>query len=82
MPQLELILLVGSHAQHWHMPDSRAAGMTQTVRDWRRILSAPTHPRYLPLPHPSWRNNSWLAGNPWFEAELVPALQSQVRRLL
>lgn len=82
MPQLELILLVGSHAQHWHMPESRSAGMARTVEDWPRVLAARTRPRFLPLPHPSWRNNAWLARNPWFEADLLPALRHEVRRLL
>jgi len=39
-------------------------------------------PRYLPLPHPSWRNTAWLKRNPWFEADVVPYLRAQVRRLL
>ena len=82
MPQLELILLVGTHAQHWHMPESRAAGMSETVRDWKRILESPTRPRYLPLPHPSWRNNSWINRNPWFETDLLPALRVAVRQLI
>lgn len=30
------------------------------------------------LPHPSPRNNPWLAKNPWFEAELVPLLRVRV----
>ena len=38
--------------------------------------------RAYPLPHPSWRNNAWLAANPWFDAEVVPALRRDVRRLL
>ena len=44
---------------------------------WRSFL-----PDFLPLPHPSWRNIGWLKRNPWFESELVPALQAQVRRAL
>ncbi|MEJ2227298.1 MAG: uracil-DNA glycosylase family protein [Alphaproteobacteria bacterium] len=39
-------------------------------------------PRFLPLPHPSWRNNAWLKRNPWFEAEVIPYLRAEVRRLL
>ena len=59
----------------------RPASLTQTVSDWRRILAAPVTPRLLPLPHPSWRNNAWLKANPWFEQELLPVLQKEVRRL-
>lgn len=83
MPNLELALLVGSFAQGWHLPaERRRQGMTATVAAWRTILAAPGRLSYLPLPHPSWRNNAWLKANPWFEAEVLPDLQSRVRQLL
>jgi uracil-DNA glycosylase len=57
--------------------------MTDTVRSWRSLLDAPTpRPRRVPLPHPSWRNNAWLAANPWFERELLPSLRREIGRLL
>lgn len=82
MGQLELVLLVGSYAQRWHRPDEAALGMTAMVRNWRRILESSAKPRYLPMPHPSWRNNAWVTKNPWFEAELLPSLRREVRTLL
>ena len=82
MPQLELVLLVGSYAQRWHLGQPGGAGMTRTVQNWRTLLQARKRPRYLPLPHPSWRNNGWLTANPWFETELLPALRGEVRRLM
>ena len=51
--------------------------MTETVKAWRDYA-----PRYIPLPHPSWRNNGWIKKNPWFEDELVPYLRRRVRRVL
>lgn len=36
----------------------------------------------MPLPHPSPTNNRWLARNTWFEAELVPQLQTRVAEIL
>lgn len=81
MPQIELVLLVGSYAQIWHLGRRGEAGMTATVRNWRNYASA-GQPRYLPLPHPSWRNNAWLKRNPWFEAEVIPYLRGEVRRLI
>jgi uracil-DNA glycosylase len=36
----------------------------------------------LPLPHPSPRNNLWLRRNPWFEAEVLPALRQRVAEAL
>jgi len=77
LPQFELTLLVGSYAQAWHLGDRAKANMTGTVRAWRD-----TAPRYIPLPHPSWRNTGWLKKNPWFEAELLPVLRRRVRRVL
>jgi uracil-DNA glycosylase len=81
MPQLQLILAVGSYAQRWHM--ERGDGdMTAAVRRWREAFAARVMPRRIALPHPSWRNNAWLAANPWFETELLPALRAEVRRLM
>ena len=33
-------------------------------------------------PHPSWHNTRWLKSNPWFEAELLPLLRAEMRKLL
>jgi uracil-DNA glycosylase len=82
MGQIELMLLVGGYAQRWHLGARAARGVTATVENWRSILETSSSPRYLPLPHPSWRNNAWLKTHPWFEAELIPRLRSEVRRLL
>jgi uracil-DNA glycosylase len=80
MPQLELILVVGQHAQAWHLGPDRAGSLTDTVRRWREHLAR--EPALLPLPHPSWRNNLWLKQNPWFEAEVLPELRRRVRALI
>lgn len=80
--RLELVLLVGQYAQRWHLRGSASRGLTATVRDWRAIMASSDRPRYIPLPHPSWRNNAWIKKNPWFEDELLPALQQEVRRAL
>ena len=81
MPQLELLLLVGSYAQRWHLSAGNTP-MTVMVSRWREQLEAPAAPRRVALPHPSWRNNAWLSANSWFEHELLPQLQREVRRLL
>lgn len=84
LPNLELVLLIGGYAQRWHLPHTRGRPLTETVRDWRAIYEGGSGPgpRFLPLPHPSWRNTGWLKRNSWFEAEVLPVLQSEVRRLL
>ncbi len=82
MPQIELLLAVGQYAQRWHLGPLRRASLTATVADWRTIWSATQSPRILPLPHPSWRNNAWLKRHRWFEADLLPVLRAEMRRLL
>jgi uracil-DNA glycosylase len=77
MPKVELILLVGSYAQAFHLGKTRKASLTATVRAWREYL-----PRYIPLPHPSWRNTAWLKRHPWFGEELLPELRRQVKALM
>jgi uracil-DNA glycosylase len=76
MPRLELVMLVGQYAQR-HYLDNQGLSLTETVRQWRRF-----GPRFLPLPHPSPRNQLWLRRNPWFGQEVVPELRQQVARLL
>jgi len=82
LPQLELVLAVGSYAQRWHLGPEAGESLQATVLDWRRHLRRKRPPRVLPLPHPSWRNNAWLKRNPWFEDELLPVLRREVRALL
>lgn len=82
LPQLELVLAAGSYAQDFHLGDARGKTLQETMLRWREHLESERRPRVLPLPHPSWRNNAWLTKNPWFEAELLPVLRQEVRRLL
>lgn len=82
MPQVELVLAIGQYAQSWHLGERRAATMTETVRDWRSHLGSNSGPAVLAMPHPSWRNTSWLKKNPWFETDLLPVLQERVGKLI
>lgn len=84
-PALEILLAVGAYAQRWHLGSLARPTLTETVADWRAIMAASgpkTGPLIVPLPHPSWRNNAWVKRNPWFEAELLPALRDELRRVL
>ena len=74
MPQVRLTLLVGGYAQKWTLKTRE--GLTETVRRWRDFGDG-----VIPLPHPSWRNTGWLKKNPWFEAEVLPALRARVADL-
>lgn len=95
MPQIELIIAIGSHAQNYHLKRNatyqqylqaqpKPQNMTQTVQNWRRFIESNQNdgPAVLPLPHPSWRNSGWLKRNPWFETELLPVLRQKTRNLL
>ena len=79
LPNLALVICLGAHAMRWHMGPLFPGTVDGAVRAWRRAaaLSLPV----FPLPHPSWRNSGWLKRNPWFEAELLPALQLRVAAL-
>ncbi|CFX33748.1 Uracil-DNA glycosylase [Candidatus Filomicrobium marinum] len=82
LPNLELVLLVGSYAQRWHLPEARRQSLTDVVRAWRETYEQSDFPRFIPLPHPSWRNSAWLKANPWFEVDVLPVVRSEVRRLI
>lgn len=82
LPQVELVLAIGSYAQRFHLGEAAGPTLQETMLTWRRHLKRKQRPRVLPLPHPSWRNNAWLKQNPWFETELLPVLRREVRALL
>ena len=70
MPDIRLTLLVGTYAQaHTLGPGA----MTDRVRGFRTVS-----PGYFSLPHPSWRMSGWERRNPWFQAEVLPALRRAV----
>ncbi len=77
LPNIECAILVGAYAQKWHLGAAAEKTLTATVMKWRDFA-----PRYFPTPHPSWRNNGWIKRNPWFEANLLPALRKRVGSLV
>ena len=81
MPQIELVLAIGQYAQAYHLGDRRKKNMTETVQNWRTYLHSNIGVPVLPLPHPSWRNTSWLRKNPWFEQDVLPTLRQHVEIL-
>jgi uracil-DNA glycosylase len=76
LPKVELTLLVGSYAIDYYIGARIKQRTGETVAAWRDYL-----PRYLPLPHPSWRTMMFERANPWFEAELLPELRKRVKKL-
>ncbi len=76
MQHIQLTILIGLYAQQYYLNDG-ADSVTKNVADFERFL-----PKYLPLVHPSPRNNIWQKKNPWFEETVVPKLQTIVHGLL
>lgn len=77
LKELELIILVGSYAQAYYLGSKKEKTLTETVKHYQNYL-----PKFLPLPHPSPRNNIWLKKNEWFEKDLIPELQSILKTVL
>jgi len=76
LPDIRLTLLIGQYAHAWHLNDQNRS-VTENVRAWRRYW-----PDIIPMPHPSPRNNLWVRNNPWFEQEVVPAMQARIAEVL
>lgn len=77
LPRIELTILLSRYALDHYLGDRARGSVTETVAAWQDFL-----PTQIPLPHPSPRNNRWLARNPWFEGEVVPALRARVAEVL
>lgn len=93
MPNVQLTILIGQYAQTHYLPKSSSwkvdgkevypakrknkPNLTERVRNFEAYL-----PEYLPLPHPSPRNNIWQKKNPWFKTELLPQLKAIVSSVL
>jgi uracil-DNA glycosylase len=72
---VRLTLLVGSFAQKAYL--GRSATLTDAVR---QFATAPAG--LFPLPHPSWRSTGWMRRNPWFEADVLPALRGAINAVI
>jgi uracil-DNA glycosylase len=77
LPRIELTLLIGQYAQRHFLAGCRKASLAETAIAWREYA-----PEYIPLPHPSPRNQPWFKRHPWFEAQLIPMLQSRIKTVL
>jgi len=73
MPSVRLTVLIGSYAQKHFLGTSAKKNLTETVRAYRDYV-----PDRIPLVHPSPLNFRWQAKNPWFETDVIPALQTLV----
>lgn len=76
MTNVKLTVLIGNYALERYLSGSHAS-ITDAVRASKTLL-----PTRIALPHPSPRNNLWLAKNPWFELEVLPRLRARVKAVL
>lgn len=74
---VHLTLLIGKYAQDRYLGEKGKKNLTENVKSFTQFL-----PEFFPLPHPSPVNRFWRIKNPWFEEEVVPELQRQIRRYL
>lgn len=77
LSDISLTLLMGQYAQAYYLGGRRKATLGDTVQAWKEYLPL----GYIPLAHPSPRNQPWLVRNPWFEEELLLELQNIIRAL-
>lgn len=81
LPNIKLIIAIGQYAQQYHLQGTEQSTLTETVKHWRQYM-VQFNPQVFPIPHPSPRNNIWLAKNSWFEADIIPQLQTSVNHAL
>ena len=74
---VQLTLVIGQYAQKYYLKSKMGKNLTETVRNFKAYL-----PNYIPLPHPSPRNNIWMKKNPWFKEELLPQLSEKVLEII
>lgn len=72
LSEVALTVFVGKYAVEKYL-GSVYSNLTDAVRDAKSQL-----PARIVLPHPSPRNNIWLAKNPWFEGDVLPRLRDRV----
>ncbi|MCG9553788.1 uracil-DNA glycosylase family protein [Vibrio sp. Isolate31] len=73
LPNVQMTLLIGQYAQNYYLKERTTKTLTETVKNWQVWA-----PEFLPLPHPSPRNNIWLKKNPWFESEVIPYIRKHI----
>ncbi len=76
LPNIKLMLVIGTYAMKWHLGDGMQRNLTETIMAWEQY-----RPKVMPLPHPSPRNNVWLSKNPWFEQEVLVMLRKRIKRI-
>ncbi len=77
LKDVKLILLIGKYAQDYYLKKTAEKTLTATVKNYSNYL-----PQYFVLPHPSPRNNIWMAKNEWFKTTVLPDLRKTIDGIL
>lgn len=74
--KVELTVYIGNYPFARYLREE-AESLTEGVRAAKKLL-----PTRILLPHPSPRNQMWLARNLWFQRDTIPMLRKRVRAVL
>ena len=77
LSSVELTVLIGLHAQRWHLADRCGRTLSDNVARWREFW-----PAQMPLPHPSPRNQYWIRKHPDVTEAMLPSLKRRVSEIL
>lgn len=77
LKHVELTLLIGKYAQDYYLKKEAKRSLTETVMHFEEYL-----PQYFVLPHPSPRNNIWMAKNEWFKKDVLPILKRSISKMI
>jgi uracil-DNA glycosylase len=72
LKSVEKIILVGGYATEYFLGKNELSKHIQN--------HSKGHDPWIVLPHPSPRNNIWLAKNPWFERSTLPLIRKKLRK--
>jgi len=82
----QLTLIIGRYAQQHYLPEypslTEAIQASSILASSKEQNTQKLQKSQFTLPHPSGRNNRWLAKHPWFETETLPTIKNAVARVL
>jgi len=77
LSNIQFTILIGKYAQDYYLKQGKKKTLTETVKNYTAYM-----PHTFVLPHPSPRNNIWMAKNPWFKAEVLPELKKAMASII
>ncbi len=74
LTNVQMVILIGQYAAKHYLPSF--VSLTNAVKQ-----NTTSQDSIIVMPHPSPRNNIWLAKNPWFETKTLPLLRQRIRQI-